>query len=189
MRKLVVTENLTLDGVADEMDRWFSPFGDDDLEAVNRTHMATADAVLLGRVTYAEFKDFWPRQTDDPTGVTDYLNRTQKFVVSSTLTEPEAGWEHTTILRGPLATEIAALKAQPGKDIVLSGSISLAQAILRDALADEYRIYVYPVILGRGRRLFPDGAGINLRLIEAHTFASGVVLLTYQPARDGDAAR
>jgi dihydrofolate reductase len=140
-------------------------------------------------VTYAEFKDFWPRQTNDPTGVTDYLNRTPKFVVSSTLAETDADWEHTTILRGPLVAEIAALKAQPGKDIVLSGSISIAQAVLREALADEYRIYVYPVILGRGRRLFADGVDLNLRLVDARTFASGVVLLTYQPARDGREAR
>lgn len=189
MRKLVVTENVTLDGVADEMERWFSPFGGDDLADVNRAHMAAADAVLLGRVTYAEFKNFWPRQTDDPTGVSDYLNRTQKFVVSSTLTESEADWEHTTILRGPVAADITALKALSGKDIVLSGSISLAQALLREAMADEYRIFVYPVILGRGRRLFPDGADINLRLVDARTFASGVVLLTYQPARNDDAAR
>jgi dihydrofolate reductase len=181
MRRLVITENVTLDGVADEMQHWFSPFGGDDLEAVNREHMAAADAVLLGRITYTEFKDFWPRQTDDPTGVSDYLNRTQKFVVSSTLAETAADWDHTTILRGPVAAEIAALKAQPGKDIVLSGSISLAQTVLREGLVDEYRIYIYPVILGRGRRLFPEGADSNLRLVDARTFADGVVLLTYQP--------
>lgn len=187
MRKLVVTENITLDGVADEIEEWFTPFGGDDLAAANREHMAATDAVLLGRVTYESFKAFWPRQTDDPTGVSDYLNRTQKYVFSSTLAE--ADWQHTTILRGALAEEIAALKGRPGKDLVVSGSISLAQALLRDGLVDEYRLFIYPVILGRGRRLFPDGTDAKLRLADTRSFASGVVLLTYRPAREGDAAR
>ena len=189
MRDLIVTENITLDGVANEMEGWFTPFGGDDIAAANREHMAAADAVLLGRVTYEEFKDFWPLQTDDPTGVSGYLNRTEKYVFSKTLDEAAADWERTTILRGPLADEIAKLKGRSGKGMVVAGSISLAQAILREGLADEYRLFVYPVILGHGRRLFPDGGGDTLRLVDTRTFESGVVLLTYRPARAGDTAR
>lgn len=178
MRSLVVTENVTLDGVADEMDAWFSPFGGDDIAAVNREHMAAADAALLGRVTYEAFKSFWPQQTDDPTGVSDYLNRTRKYVFSATL--KEADWQNTTILRGALTEEVAALKEQPGKDIVVSGSISLAQSLVREGLVDEYRVFIYPVVLGHGRRLFPDGIDSKLRHVDTQTFRSGVVLLTYR---------
>src|SRR2546423_5069810 len=127
MRNLIVTENITLDGVIDARDGWFSPYGGDDLAAVNREHMAAADAVLLGRVTYEEFYGYWPAQTDDATGVSDYLNRTTKYVVSSSLTV--AAWQHTTILRRPLTHDVAVLKRQPGKDIVATGSVSLVQSL------------------------------------------------------------
>lgn len=179
MRKLVVTTNMTLDGIADQMDEWFSPTdGGDDIEAANREQMATTGAVLLGHTTYEEFKSFWPKQIDDTTGVTDYLNQTQKYVFSSTL--DGADWENTTVLRGPLADEIAALKQEEGADLVVSGSISLAQSLARERLVDEYRLFVYPVVLGRGRRLFQDGIDSKLQLIGTQTFDSGVVLLTYR---------
>jgi dihydrofolate reductase len=181
MRKLVITENMTLDGVVDEMDEWFSPTGGgDDMNEVNREHMGMTGAVLLGRTTYEEFKEFWPRQTDDTTGVTDYLNRTPKYVFSSTLTQADADWENTIILRGQLADEIAALKNQDGGDIVVSGSIRLTQTLARENLVDEYRLFVYPIILGHGRRLFSDGINAKLQLSDTRTFRSGVVLLTYQ---------
>lgn len=184
MRDLVVTTNITLDGIADEMDKWFSPTdGDDDLTAANREHMARTDAVLLGRITYEEFKGFWPKQTDDTTGVSDYLNRTHKYVFSSTL--KQADWQNTTILRGPLADEIAALKAQKGADLVVSGSISLAQSLMQAKLVNEHRLFVYPIILGRGRRLFSEGIDNKLQLTDTRTFRSGIVLLTYR-TKQGD---
>lgn len=155
MRKLVVTENMTLDDVVDQLDKWFSPTASpDDINTVNREHMAKADKVLFGHTTYREFKGFWPIQTNDTTGVSHYLNRTPKYVVSSHLKQVEADWQHTIILHGQLADEIAALKNQKGTDIVLSGSLSLAQSLAREKLVDEYRLFVYPVTLGRGRRLF-----------------------------------
>ena len=181
MRDLIVTENITLDGVIDARDGWFSPYGGDDIAAVNREHMAAADAVLLGRVTYEEFAGYWPAQTDDRTGVSDYLNRTTKYVVSSSLAE--ADWQHTTILRGPLADEIAALKRRPGEDIVATGSVTLVQSLVREHLVDAYRLFVHPVVLGRGRRLFPDGVHHDLQLTDTRTFRSGVVLLSYRVAR------
>jgi dihydrofolate reductase len=184
MRALIVTENITIDGVIDAQGDWFSPYGGDDIAAVNREHMAAADAVLLGRVTYEQFAAYWPAQTDDPTGVSDYLNRTTKYVVSSSLTT--ADWQHTTILRGPLTDEVITLKRHPGKDIVATGSITLVQSLVRENLVDVYRLFVHPVVLGSGRRLFPEGIARNLRLTGTRTFRSGVVLLSYQVARAND---
>lgn len=181
MRKLVVTENITLDGVIEITGDWFDPAAQDDgLLATMREQDAEADAVLLGRVTYEQFKGYWPLQTDDTTGITNYLNRTEKYVVSSTLTDPDC--QNTTVLRGPLAEEVARLKARPGKDIVATGSITLVLALIEAGLVDEFRLFIYPRVLGRGRRLFPDGAGSTLRLADTRAFRSGVVLLTYRAA-------
>ncbi len=185
MRHLIVTENMTVDGVIDGQEGWFSPSSGDDMAAVTREHMAAADAVLLGRVTYQQFAGYWPAQTDDTTGVSAYLNRTMKYVVSSSLTT--ADWQHTTILGGALTDQIATLKRQPGKDIVATGSITLVRSLVQENLVDAYRLFVWPVILGRGRRLFPEGIASTLRLIETKTFGSGVVLLSYRVARATEA--
>jgi dihydrofolate reductase len=181
VRDLIVTENITLDGVIDAEGGWFSTDGGDDLAAATRGHMAAADAVLLGRVTYEQFAGYWPARTDDATGVSDYLNRTTKYVVSSSLAT--ADWQHTTILRGPLADEVTALKRQPGKDIVATGSVTLVRSLVQENLVDALRLFVHPVVLGQGRRLFPDGRDRKLRLADTRTFRSGVVLLTYRVAR------
>jgi dihydrofolate reductase len=184
MRDLIVTENMTLDGVIEALQGWFSPYGGDDIAAVNREHMAAADAVLLGRVTYEEFAGYWPAQTDDTTGVSDYLNRTNKYVVSSKLLSPS--WQNSTLLSGPLTANIAALKRQPGKDIVATGSVTLVQSLARENLIDVYRLFVHPVVLERGRRLFPDGIDCKLQLVETRTFRSGVVLMSYRRVRTDD---
>jgi dihydrofolate reductase len=183
MRNLVVTENITLDGVIDATGGWFDPTDDtvdqSDLIEQTRRHSAAADAFLCGRNTFEAFRGFWPQQTDDRTGVTDYLNRVQKYVVSSTITDP--GWENSTVLRGPLAEEIPRLKEQPGRDIVTSGSISLVHGLIAERLVDEYRLFVYPVVVGRGARLFTEGASVpDLELADSRTFTSGVALLTYR---------
>jgi dihydrofolate reductase len=182
MRELVVTENITLDGVVEMRGGWFAPGeGGDDVAAANREHMAAADAVLLGRVTYQEFASYWPKQTDDQSGVADYLDRTQKYVVSSTL--ERADWQNTTIIQGSLVEGLAALKKRPGKAIVVTGSIELAQTLLRGRGVDELRLFVYPRVIGQGRRLFPEGLDRSLRLAEARAFGSGVVLLRYRLTR------
>lgn len=180
MRDLIVTENITLDGVIEANDGWFDVSGEDHaLTETTRQHSAASGAVLLGRVTYEQFKGYWPLQTDDTTGVTDHLNRTTKYVVSTTMKESD--WENTTILSGPLAEEMAAIKAADGKPIVATGSITLVRALLGAGLVDEYRFFVYPVVLGHGRRLFPAGNALpGMRLIESHPFLSGVVLLRYR---------
>jgi dihydrofolate reductase len=180
MRKLVITQNITLDGSIEMLDDWFDPqLQDDDLLEESHRQDSRADALLVGRQTFEDFRGYWPKQTDDPTGVTDYLNRVAKYVVSSTMTDPE--WQNTTVLAGDPIERTTELKSQPGKDIVLTGSISLAHALIAGGVVDEYRLFVYPAVQGRGRRLFPDGAAIpNLRLVEPpKSFRSGITLLRY----------
>jgi dihydrofolate reductase len=187
MRDLIITENITIDGVIDASDNWFGPAGtgdadESDMTAAIAEHREAADAFLTGRVTFETMRSYWPKQVgDDETGVAEYLNRVPKYVVSSTLDDPD--WEPTTVLRGPLDEEIAALKAAPGKDIVVTGSIKLVHALVAAGLVDEYRMFVYPVVVGRGARLFGDGTRIpRLELAETRPFRSGVVLLRYRVA-------
>jgi len=181
-RELIVTQNTTLDGVIDATEGWFTPAGDDneDIEAALRRQMQAQDALLLGRRTFEEMRGYWPLQTDDTTGIADHLNAVQKYVMSSTLKDPE--WENTTVLRGALQIEVEALNAAPGGAIGITGSISLMHALIAAGLVDEYRLFVYPVVLGRGARLFDNATNApKLRLVEATPFRSGVVLLSYRP--------
>lgn len=186
MRRLVVIENITLDGRIEMIDSWFDPRGPQDPEAFaelaedEREVQATFDAVLLGRRTYQDFEGYWPTLTDDPTGIGDYLDRTRKYVLSSTLTDPS--WENTTVLRGPLEDEVAALKDMPGKDISLAGSMSVATALVGTGLVDEYRLMVYPYVQGRGRRLFEDGAPAEMDLLDVKHFRTGVVRMRLRPS-------
>jgi dihydrofolate reductase len=187
MRDLIVTENITLDGVTEATEDWFAPAGADsdvdqsDVEAALREQRKAADVFLVGRVTFESMRGYWPQQTDDTTGITDYLNNVSKYVVSSTLDDPR--WEHTTVLRGALEDEVVALKSEPGKDIVTTGSITLVHGLISAGLVDEYRLFVYPVVIGRGRRLFADASGIpRLRLVNTQPFRSGIVLLRYRIA-------
>jgi len=185
VRDLIITENITLDGVIDADEDWFGPADEDDDQsdvlAVVNAQSDAADAVLLGRATFEEFRGYWPHQTDDTTGIRDYLNRVTKYVVSSTLEEP--GWDRTTVLRGPLVEEVRALKAEAGADIVATGSVTLVPDLIAAGLVDEYRLFVYPVVLGRGRRLFTEATGVpRLRLLETQAFRSGIVLMRYRPS-------
>ena len=187
-RRLIVTENITVDSVIEMTGDWFVPGGADNADTVAEMRVveerlrATADALLVGRTTFEDFRGYWPDQTDDRTGVRDYLNQVDKYVVSATLTD--AKWERSTILRGPLADEVAALKDTPGGDIVATGSITLVHALNRTGLVDEYRLFVYPVVQGRGRRLFPEGfERPALTLLEAKAFRNGITYSRYD-ARD-----
>ena len=141
--------------------------------------MEAQNALLLGRVTFESFRDYWPTQTEDTTGVTAHLNKVQKYVMSSTLEYPQ--WENTDVLRGDLATEARVLKEQPGGEIGVTGSISAVWDLIAGRLVDEYRLFVYPTMVGRGRRLFDsETARPSLQLVETKPFRSGVVLLTYR---------
>ena len=186
MRKLAVTQNITLDGSIEMLTDWFDPLGSgtadtSDLIEENHRQDSDADALVLGRQTFEDMRGFWPKQSDDPTGTTDYLNRVQKYVVSSTLDEPE--WENSTVLTGDPGDQVRDLKQQDGLDIVVTGSITLTHALIEAGLVDEYRLFVYPSVQGRGRRLFPDGFEIpQLRLVDSKAFRSGITLQCYAPA-------
>ena len=165
---------------------WFDPQGQggadssDLLEELHRQD-AAADGFLTGRKTFEDLRGYWPKQSDDGTGISDYLNRVRKYVVSSTLADP--GWQNSAVLSGDPVTEVRALKDQPGKDIVITGSITLCHALIVAGLVDEYRLFVYPVVQGRGRRLFPDGFELpKLRLLEAKIFRSGITYSRYARA-------
>jgi len=181
MRKLVITQNITLDGSIEMLDDWFDPqLQDDDLLAETHRQDAESDAMLLGRQTFEDFRSYWPNQADDSTGITDYLNNVDKYVVSTTMTDPE--WKNSTVLAGDPVARVNELKSEPGKDIVLTGSISLAHSLIAGGIVDEYRLFVYPAVQGRGRRLFPDGASIPALTLAAPpmSFTSGITLLRYR---------
>ncbi len=186
MRTLAITQNITVDGSIELLGSWFDAQAGgqadmSDLMEESHRQDSEADALLVGRRTFEDFRAYWPAQTDDPTGITDYLNRVHKYVVSSTLSDP--AWENTTVLSGDPVQEVAALKQADGKDIVLTGSIRLAHAMIEARLVDEYRLFVYPVVQGRGRRLFPEGYEIaQLRPLDLKRFRSGVTLLRYAAA-------
>ena len=183
MRKLVNTENITLDGSIEMLGEWFDPQGQGDVsDLMEEVHLqdAEADGLLVGRQTFEDLRGYWSKQTDDKTGITDYLNNVEKYVVSSTMTDP--GWQNSTVLSGDPVDAVRGIKERSGKDIVLTGSITLTHALIAAGLVDEYRLFVYPVVQGRGRWLFPAGYEIpRLGLVKTRSFASGITLLVYVP--------
>jgi dihydrofolate reductase len=178
--QIVLTENCTADGVIDMAAGWFDPGDDtdDDLVAETQAHMAEQDALLVGRRTFEAFRGYWPNQTDDTTGITDHLNRIQKYVLSTTLQDPE--WEPTTILRG--LDEVRALRDGPGR-LGVTGSISVVQQLVAADLVDDYRLFVYPVLVGTGPGVLAGAGRLDLELVEARAFPSGVTMLRYQRRR------
>jgi dihydrofolate reductase len=184
MRDLVVTENITLDGVIDSAEGWFEPGDDADVDQSDvmdaiRVQREAADAVLFGRVTFEQMRGYWPQQTDDTTGIADYLNKVRKYVASGSLQDP--AWENTSVLRGSLSDAVTALKYEQGGDIVTTGSMTVVTELIAYGLVDEYRLFVYPVVLGRGHRLFEGALNVpKLRLVENRSFRSGIVLQRYR---------
>jgi dihydrofolate reductase len=186
LRTLAITQNITVDGSIEMLGDWFDPQGQADvdnsdlLEELHRRD-SQSDGFLVGRRTFEDLRAYWPKQTDDATGITDYLNQVQKYVVSSTITEPQ--WQNSTVLSGDPVEEVGALKEKPGQDIVVTGSITLCHTLIAAGLVDEYRLFVYPVVQGRGRRLFPDGFELpELKLLEAKAFRCGITYSRYGPA-------
>jgi dihydrofolate reductase len=181
VRKLIVSEFLTLDGVMEANEKWQFPYFSDDLAEFNKAQILALDTILLGRVTYEIFASSWPYRTNNEFGVADKLNRAPKFVVSSTLEKAE--WNNSRLIKRNAAQEISNLKQQPGGDIGITGSATLVQSLMKDDLIDEYRLLIHPIVVGSGKRLFCDGSSTTLKLVETKTFSSGVVLLSYQPDR------
>ena len=188
MRRIVVTEFISLDGVVEDPGGsegtrhggWTFKFNGPEGMKYKVEETFQHDAMLLGRVTYEGFADAWPGRTDEA-GFADRFNSMKKYVVSSTLTDPS--WTNTEVLGRDLPAEIERIKAQPGQDIVVHGSVRLAQTLLAQDLVDELRLMTFPIVLGSGKRLFADSEDpITLRLASAQTLDAGTVILTYQRA-------
>ncbi len=183
MTRIVVTEFVSLDGVMEEP-RWTFEFDRGaEGDAFKYEELFAATALLLGRVTYQGFASAWPSMGHDDFG--RRMNEIPKYVVSGTLTGSDATWGPTTIIRGDVVGEIARLKDQPEDGLLLvEGSCQLARTLIEHGLVDEYRLMVFPVILGHGKRLFPDQMSqpAPLALTESRTAGDGVLLLTYHPA-------
>jgi dihydrofolate reductase len=193
MSRVIVVNHLTLDGVMqapsgpDEDRRggfphggWAAPYQDEVMGRVMGEHMAAAEggALLFGRWTYESFYAYWPHQTDNP--FTPVLNARQKYVASTTLTEP-LPWENSTLLRGDAVTAVAELKRERDGDLAVLGSGRLIQSLLRADLVDELLLTISPVVLGTGQRLFPDGgAPARFQLTDSTTTTTGVIIATYR---------
>ncbi|MFN8487715.1 MAG: dihydrofolate reductase family protein [Caldilineaceae bacterium] len=193
MRKLVVAEFMSLDGViqapggAEEdtdggfaQGGWTWPFWHDDIGAHFFQSISNCDTFLLGRKTWQIHGGAFEPMVDDPFG--NIMNGMKKVVVSTTLPSADA-WRNSTLIRQNVVAEVRKLKEQPGKDIYVDGSSVLVHTLTQHDLVDEYSLLVYPVVLGGGKRLFADGVRVNLQLVEAKSFASGVVLMRYLPKR------
>ena len=195
MRKLIVSEFVTLDGVMQapggkDEDRdngfvhggWTVPFWHDDIGARFGALMKDVDAILLGRRTYVTHAEaFEPMPPGDPFG--DMMNTPQHYVVSKTLTKPI--WRNTTIIRDNVVEAVRALKAQSGKSIVTDGSSQLVHTLLANDLVDELHLLLYPLTVGGGKRLFPEGKHAKFALTGTTTFPTGVVDLHYVRAESG----
>jgi dihydrofolate reductase len=178
MRKVVVTEFISLDGVIEEP-AWTAPYWNDEIAKFKGDEQDSSDALLLGRVTYQGFAAAWPESTEEGA---DFMNNVPKYVVSTTLDEAE--WNNSTLIKDNFVEEITNLKQQDGQDILVYGSATLVQTLMQHDLVDRYRLLVYPVVVGRGKRLFEEGIPAPLKLLESKSFSSGVVALVYEPDRE-----
>jgi dihydrofolate reductase len=173
---------VSLDGVTEEP-AWTMPYWGDDIAAFKFAELFASDTLLLGRVTYEGFAAAWPTMLDEQ-GFGDRMNNLPKLVASRSLSE--ATW-NARLESADIVGAVAALKQEPGQNILIYGSSNLVQTLMQHGLIDEYRLLVYPVVLGTGQRLFKDGSTAALKLVETKAFSSGVVLLTYHPAPPAEA--
>lgn len=203
MRRIIVSEFVTLDGVMEAPDKWSFQFSNEEIVKYKFDELFASDVLLLGRVTYQIFADAWPSLTDEENllrikeagGDTealqsdagkgnpfaDRMNSIKKFVVSTTL--KEAKWNNSKLIKGNIVQEISKLKRQPGQDILIEGSSDLMNSLMQQDLIDEYRLMVFPIVLGSGKHLFKNGIDKKvMTLVDTRTFRSGVVVLSYKPA-------
>jgi len=178
MRKLVVAEFMTVDGVVEAPDKWHFPYINDEVMSVVLGVSSEADTMVLGRVTYQSYAGaFANAPEDDPVGAV--MNRPAKVVVTETLDNLE--WPNSSRIAGDVVEQVAKLKEQPGGTILTTGSITLAQTLLKASLVDEVNLLIDPIVVGSGRRLFEESAKIPLKLVSCGTFSTGVVNAVYQP--------
>jgi dihydrofolate reductase len=197
MPRIVVSEFLTLDGVMQapgdpnedrsggfDQGGWQLAYFDDIFGSTMMDAFAATGGMLLGRLTYENFAAHWPRQpADDP--LAEMMNGLQKYVVSTTLTEPLA-WQNSALIKTDVAGEVARLKEGSGKEIQVIGSGALVQTLVRHDLVDAYRLMIHPLVLGTGKRLFREGTGpTRLRLVDSKPTSTGVLILTYEPEKSG----
>jgi dihydrofolate reductase len=193
MRRIIVAEFVSLDGVMQapggaEEDTdggfahggWTMPYWHDDMGATLLEEINQADTLLLGRKTWQTHAEAFEPTSGDP--FADLLNSLKKYVVSTTLKSADA-WRNSTIISENVVDDVRTLKEQPGKDIYVDGSSVLVHTLAKSGLVDEYHLLVFPIVLGSGKRVFPDGYYSGLKLIETKSFPSGVILLRYQPER------
>jgi dihydrofolate reductase len=196
MGRIVVSEFVSLDGVMED------PGGSEGTRNAGWTfrfergpegdrfkldEVQDAEALLLGRVTYEGFASAWPT-IEDPVGFAAKMNAMPKYVVSNTLSDADATWNNSTVVRGDAAAEVRALKDTVAGDLLVAGSASLVQALVEHGLVDEYRLMVFPIVLGSGKRLFGEVTEAPvLALDEITSVGGGIVVLTYHPAPAGDA--
>jgi len=192
MRQLIIAEFITLDGViqapggSDEdtdggfaHGGWTIPYWHDSIGEHFFQTMSGADALLLGRKTWQIHGGAFEPMNDDPFG--SAMNAIRKYVVSTTLTSA-AAWRNSTLISSNVVEEVRKIKQEPGKNILLDGSSVLAHTLIENDLVDEYLLHVYPLVLGGGKRLFPDGKRVNLTLTSSEMLPTGVVFQRYRPA-------
>ncbi|HLO30869.1 MAG TPA: dihydrofolate reductase family protein [Anaerolineales bacterium] len=180
MRKIVVSEGVTVDGIfdAETMGQWAAPYYSEERDEFVRGIVLAADALLLGRKTYDLQAYYWPNQKGDQYGIANHKNSMPKYVVTST--SLQAQWNNSMVIKNNVVEEIAKLKQQPGKDILIEGSAMLVETLAQAGLIDEYKILVHPALVGSGKRFFREGMGLTkLKLSESQPIGLGVVLLSY----------
>jgi dihydrofolate reductase len=178
MRKIKSNFFISLDGVVEAPDKWHFPYFNDEMGAVVQAGFSTTDAMLMGRVLYEEWAEYWPEHADQPFG--DVMNSMKKYVISDSLQTTE--WENSELISGDVAGKLAGIKAQDGGDIAMSGSGTTVRGLLREGLVDELNLLVHPIVVGEGlARLFPpDEPSLPLELVSSETFENGVLNLSYK---------
>jgi len=195
MRKVIVNEWMSLDGVVQapggpdedttggfEHGGWHLRYFDDLSQGRVVENLTEAGGFLLGRRTYEIFASYWPNATEEEQIIAQPLNTLPKYVASTTLTEP-LEWQNSTVLQGDVAEAVAALKQEDGADLHVIGSTKLVQTLIEHDLVDEFRLMIDPVVLGGGKRIFPDDGALRpLRLVDSQVTTTGAMLATYAPA-------
>lgn len=176
MRNIIVSEFVSLDGVMEDP-AWTVPYWNDEIAKFKFNELFAMEALLLGRVTYQGFAEAWPSRTD-PEGYANQMNSMPKYVVSKSLDSLK--WNNSSLIKGNGMSEIKDLKKMPGLDILIFGSSTLVNDLVKHELVDRFYLLVYPVVIGKGMRVFEEGSKAKLKLVDTKQFGSGVVLLNYE---------
>jgi len=178
-RRIVAGLFMSLDGICDNPGMWSMPYFNEQVGEIIGSAMQGSDCMLLGRQTYEEWAGYWPGKTVEDDPFADYINTVRKYVVSTTLREPLT-WQGSELVTG--ADQVERIKQEGGKDIAISGSLTLVGSLLKGGLLDELSLLVSPIAVGRGKRLFEGEKRVPLALLESRTLDNGVLHLRYAPA-------